>query len=138
VIADSDAQDGGIYGNDEQAEIVAQHSAAQASQGVYREARPDLLQKTVQVENADEKSNGKEREEWSGVRTKEFKISGNIRIDESVTGGTCKASNGCEASSGKKSVESLTRVADGAAYVDESCAKSSAASNLECCACATN
>jgi len=124
VVAESDAKngDGALYGTDEQANLIAEQSAAQACQGVSKLAVPDTLTKINQVENGDGKTCAKEKEEWSGCRTKEFKIYGSIKIDETVSGGTCKENKGCEATTAKKETQSLKRVGDAAAYVEDSCA----------------
>jgi hypothetical protein len=93
------------------------------------------LKKINSVENGNKKENAKEKESWSGTRTKKFVISGEINVSETQSGGLCEAKSVCESDTGSKEVQSLTRLGDNSADVEPICSKSAEPRSICGCGC---
>ena len=103
---DDSARESQLYGQDGQATVSWEHSGAQSHQGAHSDVYPDIYKKVNGVENNAFKSDRKEREDWSGTRTKTFDIYGSITIDETQEGGLCESVNTCENGTGYNDAES--------------------------------
>ncbi len=121
---DDSAREAQLYGQDGQATVSWEHSGAQSHQGAHTDVYPDVYKKVNGVENNAFKSDRKEREDWSGTRTKTFEIYGSITIDETQEGGLCDATNTCENGTGYNDAESLQRVGDACAQAPQVCSSS--------------
>lgn len=123
----------GAYGSDfTPAVISSQRSGAYSHQGENNEAIPDQLKKINAVENGEKRANSKERDDYSGRRTKTFTIAGQITIDEEQCGGLCEAKNSCESDTGDREVQALTRWGNAEAEVSRTCSRSGPASGCGC------
>lgn len=122
------------YGQDGEAQLSGEHSAAASSQGEFKTAIPDVYEKTCGVHNAKEKSQKKEKEDYSGKRTKKFEISGCVTIEESQCGGIIETTNNCKKSNGSHDAEQVRLVKDADAEVDQTCSCSGEPTcDCDCC-----
>ena len=116
---DDTAAEQQLYGRDGQATISWEHAGAQSNQGDRVDVYPDIQKKVNGVENNFFKQDKKEREDFTGTRTKTFSIYGEITIDETQSGDLCEATNTCENGTGYNDAESLQRVGDACAYAPQ-------------------
>lgn len=109
---------GGNYGGlDGDALITYAKNGINSQQQVVKQVYPDLLKKTVQVENGSGKGDYKDRSDLAKTRDMQFEVNGDIEIKEYSEGALCTDGLKQYARCGQKELDGITRLGDGEACV---------------------